>query len=133
MNRTTPFEDRPPNRLYRDPSKGMVFGVCAGVADYFGFNLTVTRVLVVVGALFSFPLVLTVYLVMALVLPKDPRLQYGREPVDEAERRVRVEPHATLSSLRYRFRDMDARLQRLEKYVTSKRYNLDREFERLRD
>lgn len=133
MNQTQPYDDRPSNRLYRNPAAGMVFGVCAGLADYFGFNVTVTRVLVVVGALFSFPLVLTVYLAMALLLPKDPRRPHDGGRADEAERRIRSEPHATLSSLRYRFRDMDARLQRLEKYVTSKRYSLDREFERLRD
>ncbi len=129
MNRT--FQDRPSDRLYRNTADGVVFGVCAGVADYFGFNLAVTRAIVVVAALFSFPLVLTVYLVLALLLPKDPR-PHGGEP-DEVETRVRTEPHATLSSLRYRFRDMDARLQRLEKYVTSTRYKLDREFEQLRD
>ncbi len=130
MNRR--FQDRPSDRLYRNPADGVVFGVCAGLADYFGFNLGVTRVIVVVAALFSFPLVLTVYLVLALLLPKDPRRDDGGEP-DEIEMRVRKEPHATLGSLRYRFRDMDARLQRLEKYVTSSRYKLDREFEQLRD
>jgi phage shock protein C len=36
-----------------------------------------------------------------------------------------------LSGVRYRFRDLDVRLQRLEKYVTSSRYKLDREFEQL--
>ena len=133
MNRTAPFEEHPSTKLYRNPEKGVIFGVCAGVADYFGFNLTVTRVLVVVAALFSFPLVLTVYLVLALLLQKDPRARLGIPATGEAEQRVRAEPHATLSTLRYRYRDMDARLQRLEKYVTSRRYKLDREFEQLRD
>lgn len=133
MNRTSPFENQGPNRLYRDPDHGVIFGVCAGIADYFGFNLTVTRVLVIVAALFSFPLVLTIYLVLALLLPKDPRPRPGPGEFESVERRVRAEPHATLSSLRYRYQDMDARLQRLEKYVTSRRYKLDREFEQLRD
>jgi hypothetical protein len=38
-----------------------------------------------------------------------------------------------LSSVRYRFRDLDSRLQRLEKYVTSSRFALDSEFRRLKD
>jgi phage shock protein C len=38
-----------------------------------------------------------------------------------------------LSSVRYRFRDLDSRLQRLEKYVTSSRFDLDSEFRRLKD
>jgi phage shock protein C len=130
--RGTPFDDRPFRKLYRIPSKGMLFGVCAGIAEYFGFNLTLTRIIAVVGAVFSFPLVVTVYFLLALLLKKEPSgPDFPR--ADDVERRVRAEPHATLSSLRYRFRDMDARLQRLEKYVTSKRYRLDREFEQLRD
>lgn len=133
MNRTSPFEEHSATKLYRNADNAMIFGVCAGIADYFGFNLAVTRVLVVAAALFSFPLVLAVYLVLALLLPKDPRPRGGARMTDEAELRVRTEPHATLSSLRYRYRDAEARLQRLEKYVTSGRYKLDREFERLRD
>jgi phage shock protein C len=38
-----------------------------------------------------------------------------------------------LSGVRYRFRDLDTRLQRLEKYVTSNRFNLDREFRHLKE
>jgi phage shock protein C len=129
----SPFEEQSPTRLYRSSDKALIFGVCAGIADYFGFNLTITRVLVAAAALFSFPIVLAVYLVLALVVPKDPRQGVGGRAPDEAELRVRTEPHTTLSSLRYRYRDMETRLQRLEKYVTSGRYKLDREFERLRD
>jgi phage shock protein C len=133
VKRTSPFEERSPARLYRKADKALIFGVCAGIADYFGFNPAVTRVLVAAAALFSFPLVLAAYLVLALLLPKDPRPSLDHRVPDEAELRVRTEPHTTLSSLRYRHRDLEARLQRLEKYVTSGRYKLDREFERLRD
>ncbi|MFO7285770.1 MAG: envelope stress response membrane protein PspC [Gammaproteobacteria bacterium] len=125
------------NRLYRNPERGMVFGVCAGLADYFGFDVTIVRVLVVLGTLFfPGPLVAVGYVVMALLLPKDPRPARRRlADGDEGDlgRRIRAEPHGTLNSLRHRYREIEARLQRLEKYVTSERYNLDREFERLRD
>ena len=46
---------------------------------------------------------------------------------------ILLDPHATLSSVRYRFRDLDSRLQRLERYVTSNRFRLDREFRELRE
>ena len=57
----------------------------------------------------------------------------GPEPrrADPVERQVRSNPHDTLSNVRYRFRDLDVRLQRLEKYVTSNRYKLEREFDKL--
>ena len=42
------------NKLYRNPRRGMIFGVCAGLAEYFGFDVTVTRVIVAVGGKESF-------------------------------------------------------------------------------
>ena len=121
------------NKLYRDGERGMVAGVCAGFAGYFGFDLTVTRVVVVVG-MFFFPTLIIVYFVLALLLKKRPKIaERSDEHSPDLERRVRAEPHATLSSVRHRFRDIDARLQRLEKYVTSGRFRLDREFESLKD
>ena len=41
--------------------------------------------------------------------------------------------HGTLSNVSFRFRELEARLQRLEKYVTSARFQLDQEFESLKD
>ena len=38
------------SKLYRNRTRGMVFGVCAGFAEYFGVDATVVRVLVVIGA-----------------------------------------------------------------------------------
>lgn len=119
--------------MYRNPRRGVVFGVCAGIADYFGFDLTVTRVLVVVAALFSFPIVFIAYLLLALLLPRKDYFENGRDDLDPLQRSVRAEPHSMLSSVRYRFRELDTRLQRLEKYVTSNRFKLDREFRQLRD
>lgn len=122
-------EPRRTNRLYRDPRRGVIFGVCAGFAEYFAFDLTVTRVLTVVGAMFAFPLVFISYLVLGFMLPR--KADSGAD--DPVQRHVRSDPHDMLSSVRYRFRDLDSRLQRLEKYVTSSRYILDSEFRRLKD
>jgi phage shock protein C len=130
--RYDPDEPRP-SKLYRNRGNGIIAGVCAGVADYFGFDLFWTRVVVVVGA-FVFPTLILVYVILALVLkPAAPRSRAASEQDDDLGRRVRAEPHATLSSVRHRFRDLDARLQRLEKYVTSERFRLDREFAGLKD
>jgi phage shock protein C len=121
------------NRLYRNPRRGVIFGVCAGLAEYFGFDLTVTRVLVVIAAFFSFPLICIAYVILGLLLPSRSHGASGHDELDPVERQVRQSPHDTLSNVRYRFRDLDARLQRLEKYVTSNRYKLDREFRELKE
>jgi phage shock protein C len=121
------------SKLYRNKRDGMIAGVCAGFADYFGFDLGMTRVVVVIAA-FVFPTLILVYLVLALVLKKaPPRFDAHSDREEGLGRRVRAEPHATLSNVRHRFRDLDARLQRLEKYVTSERFRLDREFEGLKE
>lgn len=122
------------SRLYRDPENGMIFGVCAGLADYFGFDVKLTRICVALGGLFFFPTVIVIYVIMGLLLDDSPEPR--EKPVREdpaLRRRVRSEPHATLRSVRHRFRELDRRLQRLEKHVTSKKYNLQREFDGLKD
>ena len=119
------------NRVYRNKQRGVIFGVCAGFADYFGFDLTAMRVLTIIGALFAFPIVCTSYLVLGLMLPSKPYSE-SADAYDPVQRQVRSDPHEMLSSVRYRFRDLDARLQKLEKYVTSNRFQLDSEFRRLK-
>jgi phage shock protein C len=122
-------------RLYRDTHKGIFFGVCAGLADYFGFDLAITRIVTALSLLFFTLPTCIAYFLLALLLPKRPR-SLGRpmDPdADSLQRQVRSSPHATLDAVRHRFREMDARLQRMEKYLTSSRFKLDREFESLKD
>ena len=124
--------DAPRNRLYRDRENRMVFGVCAGLADYFGFDLKITRICVALGALFFFPTVIVLYVILGLLLEPTPYVPKEKVREDfELRRRVRAEPHATLGTVRHRFRELDRRLQRLEKYVTSRKYNLERELDGL--
>lgn len=119
-------------RFYRNGDKAMLGGVCAGIADYFGFNLFVTRLLAVI-AFFTMPLTLLGYLALVLLVPSVSAAQRPR-PVDpEFHRAVRSSPSQTMSDVRSRFKSLDRRLARLEKYVTSSRYQLDREFDRLKD
>ena len=124
-----------PRRLYQDRENRLICGVCAGIADYFGFDVSVTRILTLVGLLFFLPPTLIGYIVLALLLPKKPRGLDGLrdDPSLSLQRSVRASPQATLGNIRHRFRELDGRLQRLEKYLTSKRFELDREFEALKD
>ncbi len=38
-----PYQSPNPHRLYRDPDAGVIFGVCAGLADYFGVKIWQVR------------------------------------------------------------------------------------------
>jgi phage shock protein C len=124
-----------PRRLHKDPRNKLVSGVCAGIADYFGFDVTVTRILVIAGLILFLPTTLIAYVLLAILLPAKQDLDsvHPDPRSEQLQRSVRSSPHATLDSIRHRFRELDGRLQRLEKYVTSKRFSLDREFEALKD
>jgi phage shock protein C len=124
-----------PRRLYKDPESKMLLGVCAGVADYFGFDVTITRGVAVLGLIIFPPTTFLAYVVLAVLLPRKPLgLDLGKDELsDHLQRSVRAAPHATLDQIRHRFREVDGRLQRLEKYLTSQRFKLDREFEALKD
>lgn len=118
-------------RFYRNRQKAMVGGVCAGFADYFGFNLRVTRILAVVALLMAMPMTLLVYIGTVLLIPTGPddSRQAAYDP--EFRKAVRSAPAQTLSDVRRRFQSLDGRLARLERYVTSSRFNLDQEFRKL--
>lgn len=122
-------------RLYQDRERGVFLGVCAGLADFFGFDTTLIRLIAAIGAFLFFPTVLIGYFVLALLLPKKPPGSPGAsdEYSQSLRRRVRSSPHSALDDVRYRFTDLDTRLQRLEKYLTSTRFKLDQEFETLKD
>lgn len=119
-----------PTRFYRDTDAGKIGGVCAGLAEFFGFDLTLTRVIAVVSMLF-FPAVFMVYILLWFLLPTKPGKLYRDEDDRDFWRGVRVSPAATLSEVRHRFRAADANLQRMERYVTSRNFTLDREFQDL--
>lgn len=120
-----------PRRIYRDTEKGMLFGVCAGIADYFGFKLCATRCLTVFAALMFAPMIVFAYIAMGVLLPTRPRDLYRDSDDERFWRSVRTAPDAMFSSLRYKFRQLDRRAQKMERYVTSPRFDLDRQFSEL--
>jgi len=125
------YESISRRRFVRSADKAVIAGVCAGLADYFGFNLKATRVLAVISLLMAMPVTLLVYFGAVFLIPSartDPR----REKVDpEFRRAVRSDPTQTLNDVRRRFQLLDGRLARLERYVTSSRFDLDQEFRKL--
>lgn len=117
-----------PRRLYRDKSNGMICGVCAGIADYFGADVSVVRILSAVALLWFNAVAFFAYIALCFLLPVKPSQLYRDESDKKFWQGVRTSPKGTFSAVRLRIREMDMRLQRMERYVTSKRFNLDREF-----
>jgi len=131
----TGFAGTTGRRLYRDADRAVLGGVCAGLSTYLGFNLKVTRFLCVIAFLCAFPFAAFAYLAAVLFIPSASSRIYDEASHDERRKRalreeiLRAKP--TVSDVRERYRDLDARLARIEKYVTSSRYELDEEFRRL--
>lgn len=118
-------------RFVRSADRGMLGGVCAGLADYFGFNLRVTRLLAIVALFMAFPITVIAYLGAVFLTPSqhDPERQADHDPA--FEKALRSSPRQTLGDVRRKFQALDRRLARLERYVTSPRFNLDQEFKKL--
>ncbi|MEX0780613.1 MAG: PspC domain-containing protein [Balneolales bacterium] len=57
-------------RLRKSISDSMLFGVCGGIAEYFGWNSTLVRVVFLIAAFVGIGSPILVYLILALVLPK---------------------------------------------------------------
>lgn len=58
-------------KLYRSRNNRMVFGVCAGLAEFFGIDPTVVRLVFVAGSLLGFGSFVLIYLVMFFVVPEE--------------------------------------------------------------
>jgi phage shock protein C len=116
------------HRLYRDPEHGILAGVCAGIADYVGAERIVIRLAFVLGLfLFIVPAAL-VYILLAIALPKRPPALYASAAEADFWRGVATAPDDTLSALRRRYADLEARLQTMEREVTSGEADLRRKF-----
>lgn len=126
-------ERRNPHRLYRSREHRILFGVCAGIAEYWGFSRCGVRVAAIIGAICFPPFVIPAYLIMALVVPRKPVEVNLSEEQQVFWRDVSTRPADLFGSLHHRFRELDLRLQRIEAYVTSKEFEMDRELGRGRD
>jgi len=115
-------------RYYRDPQHGRLMGVCAGLADYFGWNVTTVRILAVIALLWFNGLTVIAYLILGFVLPTKPDALSDWDADEEYWRSVRRSNSDTFRDVRHRFRELDMKLQHMEGYVTSNRYDLDRQF-----
>ncbi|GAB3271420.1 PspC domain-containing protein [Parahaliea aestuarii] len=140
--------------LYRNTRQGKIAGVAAGLADHWDVAHWVVRLLWVGAFLFTGTLALWVYLGAWLLLSPRPSGRWGEDPAfaddpsddpdlemeyDERYQHYRprkVFQYSEPSNVRLqRARErLDAALKRvedMESYVTSRQYELNREFSRL--
>ncbi|MCL9782055.1 envelope stress response membrane protein PspC [Vibrio sp. S4M6] len=124
--------------LYRDTLNGKVSGVCAGLANYFGLEVWIVRILfisaAVLGGLF---LVLLAYVAMTFMLDKQPR-EYAQSVKEKQDHVLKSKPWQKgqtpadlIDTLAGDFDKMESQLRNIEAYVTSEAFKVDREFSKL--
>ncbi len=124
----------PRTRFYLDKQNAKWSGVCAGIADYTGMDVTLVRIgMVILTVLGGFPWTLIAYWIVAAMAPKKPLELYEQDKEQQKFwQGVRANPRRTTRDVRSRFREIDRRLADVETYVTSSNSRLAREIEELR-
>jgi phage shock protein C len=59
-------------KLYRSQTQRMLGGVCGGLAEYFGQDVSLIRILWVIGTVISYGMGILVYVIMLIVFPEEP-------------------------------------------------------------
>ncbi|HEX2632424.1 MAG TPA: envelope stress response membrane protein PspC [Bradyrhizobium sp.] len=120
-------------RFYRDKRNGKLFGICAGIADYTGFDVSLVRVGFLAAMFMSGGGILPFYFIAAMVTPTKPHVL---DRADREERQfwqgVRASPARAARDIRSRMKDIDRRLADIESYVTTENRSLAQEIEQLR-
>lgn len=141
--------------LLRDEKRGKLGGVCAGIANYFGWELWVIRIIAVTALILATKVTIVAYCIAWIVLdkaPKKTKTSAGSEHQEQAVREeTRVErtadgrtievktkvweagklPHYALGDIENEFATMEKSLRSIESYVTSSEFRVRHEINRL--
>ena len=132
--------------LYRNPSESLIGGVCAGVADHWGVTTWMVRLAAVALLLFTGSLAFWGYIIAWMVLsPRPTRWEHDSEDTEVTmeydedlhtyrKRTVFRYPDSPTDRVRKAQQRLDealGRVESVERYVTSRRYDLNREFSKL--
>lgn len=137
----------PKRKLYRDPQQGKIAGVCAGLADYLGWEVWVIRIIAVTALVFTTWFTFVAYCAMWFIVearPKASRDSVVKETITTERtadgRKIEVKtrvweagetPKEALRDIKFRFDEMEQSLRCMESYVTSSEYKVRQEFNRL--
>ncbi len=139
------------NELYRDATNGRIAGVCAGLANYLGWEVWLVRILVVSGVLLGMFWLTAMYLAAWFILDKKPSqpIKHHKSFSNSASRShtydvvnesIKVKtriwqsgepPQQAFRDIGMKFQLLEKKLRVMEKYVTSSEFTVAREINRL--
>ncbi|PZU47422.1 MAG: envelope stress response membrane protein PspC [Sphingomonas sp.] len=121
--------------FYLDKQNRKFMGVCAGIADYTGFDVLWVRVATVAATVIGFPFPLIAYLAIGWIADPKPGNFYLEEVDPEDKQfwqKTRAAPGRSIREVRSSFRDIDRRLRDIELAYTSPNNRLAREIDDLK-
>jgi phage shock protein C len=119
-------------RFYRDKRNGKMMGVCAGIADYTGFDVALVRICMIAALFLSSGSILPIYFIAGWLTPPKPQgLDREDSEAQQFWQGVRASPARAARDIRSRMKDIDRRLADIESYVTTENRSLAREIEAL--
>lgn len=120
-------------KFYLNKQNKKWLGVCSGIADYMGWDVTLVRIgMVVITLAGAFPWSLIAYWAAAWVAKPRPTGLYSDKEEEQFWQGVRTSPARTTRDVRGRLRDIDRRLADVELYYTSRNRRLADEIDSLR-
>lgn len=137
--------------LYRDSNNGKLAGVCAGLADYFGWETWLVRILLVSGVLLGMGWFIVIYIAAWFILDKKPgsddkvkgdkaKASTNNNSDEFIHESIKVKariwqsgepPKQALHDIRLKFISLEKQVRLMEKYVTSSEFTVSREINRL--
>ena len=109
--------------------KGMLLGVCRGLADYLDFSVGGLRLIVIGLAIFTgFWLVTGLYILAAILIKPEPVLPFESDADEEFYDSYVNSKSNALNRLKRKSDHINQRIQRMEDIVTSKERDWERRF-----
>ncbi|MFC0444751.1 envelope stress response membrane protein PspC [Pseudidiomarina halophila] len=126
---------KPRKQLLRDKKNAKVAGVCAGIANYFNIEAWLVRIIVVTAVIFGHGFVVILYIAAWMILDEKP-VQKNNGDHQPIGLKTKVygagePPRQAYQEIDEEFRELEGRLQEMERYVTSNAYQVDRELRKL--
>ncbi len=136
--------------LFRDPTKGKIAGVCAGLAEYFGWEAWLVRILVVSGVLLGMGWFVILYIAGWFILDKKPSRFSPKQVAKNVKEKLHEEeifnesikvkakiwqsgelPKQAVRDISLKFKSLEHELRNMERYVTSPEFTVSREINKL--
>ena len=123
-------------KLYKNSKERKILGVCAGVADYLEVDVTVVRIITVLAMLIPGSVVILAYFIAYFILDDKPETRYiPKNPeyskVNQTLKEAKNSSRTTFKNCSRKFSAIHERLTRIEAYVTSSKFKLDKEFKNI--